>query len=97
MTKNEIETIIGILTFIACMIYVWFVRDVLFTDDPVLRTVALLAPQVWACTYVTLAKGWQRQGRPYTKSIHVVAQTIAYVTAIAWIGGLILIAIDKFG
>lgn len=93
MTKNEIETIIGVLTFIAAMIYVWFVREILFSDSPVLCAVALLAPQVWSCTYVTLAKGWQRQGRPYNEAVHVVAQMLAIMTALAWIGGLILIGI----
>lgn len=96
MTKNEIEAIIGLLTVIAFLVYAWFVRDVLFHDFPVWRNVALVGPMIWACAYICFVKGWQRQGRPYTKSIYVVAQTIAYVTALAWIGGLILLAIDKF-
>ena len=95
--EQKLETIISLLTIITYLVYGWFVKDVLFADEPVLRIVALVGPMIWACIYVSLAKGWIRHGAPYTKSIHVVAQTIAYVTAIAWIGGLILIAIDKFG
>lgn len=97
MTKNEIETIIGLLTVIAFLVYAWFVRDVLFADSRIWSTVALLVPMIWACVYVSLAKEWKRQCRPYTESIHVVAQTIAHITAVVFFGGLLLIAVDKIG
>lgn len=95
MTKNEIETIIGLLTIIAFLVYAWFVKDVIFVDSRIWSAVALLVPMVWSCIYVSLVKEWKRQGRPYTESIHVVAQTLAHITAVVFFGGLLLIAVDK--